>query len=147
MSHMLCERRGGDESVFRCAEEEARFVMKVNDNVKEQLRVCKKYGVPWVESTPTLKVGIADNVRTGLLPINGLRHPPEGDTTGWHLWAGQELSSAPDFFKPLHVEHIADWCPAILLPYLGLPPGWRFLIAPDHEDVWEDKSLLNVSPD
>jgi hypothetical protein len=28
--------------------------------------------------------------------------------------------------------------------FLGLPPGWRFLIAGEHEDVWEDPSLLNV---
>ena len=25
----------------------------------------------------------------------------------------------------------------------GLPPGWRFLIAPGHEDVWYDGSLLD----
>ena len=48
-----------------------------------------------------------------------------------------------DFFKPLHVEHLADWCPEIR-KYLGLPPGWRFLIAGDHEDVWYDESLLDV---
>ncbi|WP_434048948.1 MULTISPECIES: immunity protein Imm33 domain-containing protein [Sorangium] len=27
--------------------------------------------------------------------------------------------------------------------FLGLPPGWRFLIADEHEDVWKDPSLLN----
>jgi hypothetical protein len=74
-----------------------------------------------------LKVGIALNVRDGLMPVNGLRHPPQADTVGWYIWAG-ELSSYPDFFKPLHVEHLPDWCPAVLR-YLGLPPGWRFLIA------------------
>jgi hypothetical protein len=113
------------------------------DLKKAQLEVCKKYRLPWTESPSKLKVGIADNVKTGLMPINGLRHPPQGDTTGWYIWAGEEPSSAPNFFKPLHVEHLAEWCPAVL-PYLGLPPGSRFLIAPNHEDVWEDKSLLAV---
>ena len=105
--------------------------------------VCRQHGLSWVEAPPHLKVGIAENVKTGLLPINGLRHRPQGDTTGWYIWAGGEPSSAPEFFKPLHVEHIREWCSAVV-PYLGLPPGSRFLIAPNHEDVWEDKSLLDV---
>ena len=27
---------------------------------------------------------------------------------------------------------------------LALPPGWRFLLAPDYEDVWYDPSLLLI---
>jgi hypothetical protein len=106
-----------------------------------QERVCKKHGLAWVESPPFMKVGIAENVKSGLLPINGLRHQAEGDTTGWYIWAGEELCTAPDFFKPLHVEHVRSWCSAVI-PYLGLPPGSRFLIAPGHEDVWQDRTLL-----
>ncbi|MEQ1698563.1 MAG: hypothetical protein ABMA25_00550 [Ilumatobacteraceae bacterium] len=86
---------------------------------------------------------MALNVRDGLVPLNGLRHPPEGDTTGWYLWAGEELSQEDDFFVPLHVEHLVQWCPDAL-PSLGLPPGWRFLIAPGYEDGWYDESLLDV---
>jgi hypothetical protein len=29
-----------------------------------------------------------------------------------------------------------------LTKYLGLAPGWRFLIAPGYEDVWFDEILL-----
>lgn len=79
-----------------------------------------------------------------MVPINGLRHPPEGDTTGWYIWAGEELSTATDFFVPLHVVHLDEWCPGAI-PYLGLPPGWRFLIADGYEDVWFDPSLLDIS--
>ncbi len=93
-----------------------------------------------------LKVGIAWNVRDGLQPVNGLRHPPEGDTTGWYIWAGEHLSEEPDIFVPLHVSHLAEWCPAVL-PFLELPPGWRFLIAPGYEDVWEDPTLLDIGQD
>jgi hypothetical protein len=90
------------------------------------------------------KVGISRNVRSGLLPINGLRHPPVGDTTGWYIWSGEgNPPSDPDFFVPLHVEHLMEWCP-LVIPYLGLPPGWRFLLTGEHEDVWNDASLLDA---
>jgi hypothetical protein len=115
-----------------------------DDEVKRaQKRLCEKYRFAWVEAPSSLKVGISDNVKAGLQPINGLRHPPQGDTTGWYIWAGEEPSAAPDFFKPLHVEHLVEWCPAVV-PYLGLPPGSRFQIALNHEDVWQDSSLLDV---
>lgn len=106
-----------------------------------QHQLCRKYGVAHFPAPSDLKVGVARNVRTGLLPLNGLRLRPEEGTTGWFIWAGEELSQDPDFFVPLHVAHLAEWCPAAL-PYLGLPPGWRFLTAPDFEDVWEDAGLL-----
>jgi hypothetical protein len=108
-----------------------------------QRAVCQTYGMPFVRAPGHLKVGIARNVRDGLLPLNGLRHPPEGDTTGWYIWAGEELPADPDFFVPLHVDHLAEWCPDAIR-YLGLPPGWRFLVAGDYEDVWYDASLLVV---
>jgi hypothetical protein len=108
-----------------------------------QRLVCARYGVAPVELQDDLKAGVAANVRGQLQPVNGLRHPPEGDTTGWYIWAGEELSTAPDFFVPLHVRHLADWRPEIM-KFLALPPGWRFLVAGDYEDVWFDESLLNI---
>jgi hypothetical protein len=108
-----------------------------------QRDICKKFGADYRPSPPSLKVGVSLNVRDGIIPINGFRHPPEGDTTGWYIWAGEELSNDPDFFKPLHVEHLDEWCPQIK-KYLGLAPGWRFLIAGDYEDVWFDESLLAI---
>jgi hypothetical protein len=110
---------------------------------KEQIKICEQYDVTCQPCLPGMKVGVAVNVRDGIFPINGLRHPPEIDTTGWYIWAGEELSGDSDFFKPLHVEHLPEWCPEVL-KFLGLPPGWRFLIAGDYEDVWYDESLLNI---
>jgi hypothetical protein len=110
---------------------------------KEQKMICNHYGASFVESPLHMKVGISLNVKEGILPVNGLRHAMEGNTTGWYIWAGEQLSDDPDFFVSLHVEHIKEWCPDII-KYLGLPPGWRFLYAPDYEDVWEDKSLLEI---
>jgi hypothetical protein len=108
----------------------------------EQMKLCQKYGTTFYESPGFLKVGISRTVKDGARPINGLRHPQEGDTTGWYIWGGQ-YSNDPDFFIPLHVEHLQEWCPMVL-KYLGLPPGWRFLITENYEDVWKDESLLDI---
>ena len=111
--------------------------------VGEQRAVCDRYGAPFVAAPAHLKVGVAKNVRDGGLPLNGLRHPPAGDTAGWYIWAGEELSTNPDFFLPVHIDHLKELCPAALR-FLGLAPGWRFLVAPEYEDVWQDVSLLDV---
>jgi hypothetical protein len=108
-----------------------------------QTTLCRKYRVPYAPSPPHLKIGVGKNLRWGLLPINGLRHPPTETTVGWYIWAGENLPQDADFFMPLHVSHLADWCPEAIR-FLGLPPGWRFLLAGTYEDVWEDKSLLDV---
>lgn len=105
---------------------------------------CQEYGAIWVSAAEGLKVGVARNVRSLLGPVNGLRLNPVGDTTGWYTWAGEgDPDEDPDFFVPLHVEHLAAWRPQIL-KFLGLPPGWLFLTDHEHEDVWYDPDLLNI---
>lgn len=112
--------------------------------IEKQKGVCNKYGFKFEPSHLHLKVGISLDVKNNLQPIHALRHPIEGDTTGWYIWAG-EYSEDKDFFKPLHVVHLLEWCP-LILPYLGLPAGCRVLIAEDgnYIDVWEDESLLKI---
>jgi hypothetical protein len=110
---------------------------------EEQKNFCAKYNAPFVESPSFLKVGIAKNIKDLLQPIKGLRHPSEGDTSGWYIWAGEEFPDDPNFFIVLHIEHLPDFCPEVI-KYLGLAPGWRFLITKEYEDVWEDKSLLEI---
>jgi len=109
----------------------------------QQKIICEQYGSLFHESPASFKVGISLNVKKGIWPINGFRHPITGDTTGWYIWAGEEFSTDPNFFVPLHIEHLEEWCP-IIMKYLGLAPGWRFLLAPGYEDVWEDSRLLEV---
>jgi hypothetical protein len=89
---------------------------------------------------PDTKLGLALGTRA-LLPLNGLRHPPTDDTNGWYIWCGEELSRAADFFSPMHTAHVKDKCPEAL-PFLGLPPGYRFLVAGEYVDVWYDSTLL-----
>jgi hypothetical protein len=109
----------------------------------EQLKICEKYGASPLDAPPQLKAGVASNIASEVVPVNGLRHAPEGDTSGWYLWAGEELSLDSEFFRPVHIEHLSDMRPEVL-KYLALPPGWRFLIAGDYEDVWYDELLLKV---
>ena len=113
------------------------------DSIQEQMQMCQKYNADYVPSELHHKIGIAWNVKEKLEPIHGMRIQPVGDTTGWYIWA-DEYSEADDFFVPLHVIHIDDWEPKIK-KYLGLAPGWRFVIAEDYEDVWFDDQLLNRS--
>lgn len=110
----------------------------------DQLAVCEKHDVQPVPVASNEKVGIARNVRSGLLPINGVRHLPENGTTGWYIWAGEQVSEDADFFLPLHVAHLPEWC-AAAKPFLLLPPGWRFLVAGDYVDVWFDPDV-DLSP-
>lgn len=117
----------------------------MGDNDRQsQLAVLSRLGLTPVDVDPHSKVGVSINLKERhVWPVNGLRHPPEGDMSGWYLWAGEDLPSDPQFFVPLHASHLAQWRPEVV-PYLLLPPGWRFLIAPRHEDVWQDPSLLLV---
>src|SRR5689334_21349499 len=111
--------------------------------IAEQRKICAKYGAAFVPAPADKNVGIAFNVKHGIKPINGLRHIPEVGTTGWFIWGGTEISDAVDFFVPLHVAHLSEWCPEIIR-FLGLPAGWRFLFADDYEDVWQDPKLLET---
>jgi hypothetical protein len=99
-----------------------------------QIRVCERFNVPPLPASLGDKVGISRLVTEGVLPINGMRIVPTAGTTGWYIWAGVELSEVDDFFVPLHASHLESWCP-LAMPYLLLPPGWRFLVTPDYEPL------------
>lgn len=114
--------------------------------ILEQQAVCQRFGAEFQHADPIRMIGVARNIyESKLFPINGLRHPPDGKTTGWYIWRGEELSTEDDFFQPLHVIHLHRICPEII-PYLGLASGWQFLLAPGYEDVWYDETLLDIEP-
>ena len=107
----------------------------------QQKEVCSRYNTEWVAADLGSKVGITTNARGNTFPLKGVRHIPAADTTGWYIYAGDKTSQDSDWYKPLHVEHLREFCPMVL-KYLGLPPGWGFVVAPGYEDVWEDKTFL-----
>jgi len=110
----------------------------------EQRGLCESVAVEADLPTAGSKLGVAANVRDARLwPLNGLRHPPEAGTNGWYLWRGPHLADSDEFFSPLHIDHLADWC-SDAVRFIALPPGWRFLVGPGQEDVWYDPSLLEL---
>jgi hypothetical protein len=110
---------------------------------EKQRQVCKRLGAKYCPCKTGSKIGLAISTLEHLGPINGLRHPVTDSACGWYIWVGNNLSTDPNFFQPFHIEHVATKCPDVL-PYLGLPPGYRFLIAGDYKDIWFDDNLLNI---
>lgn len=108
---------------------------------EEQHVVCERFNAQFTECDMHLKVGVSLNVKSGVRPLNGMRIDSDPGTTGWFIWAGETFSDDPNFFVPLHGGHLKQWAP-LVLPYLALPVGWRFLIAEGYEDVWQDPGLL-----
>ena len=107
-----------------------------------QRAMCEQYSTSFVASPPDSKLGFALATK-GKLPINGLRHPVSDDTNGWYIWCGEDFSDDAALFAPFHASHFYEQYPEIAR-VLGLPPGYRFLFAPNYLDVWFDESLLNV---
>jgi hypothetical protein len=107
-----------------------------------QRSFCVEKGVEFVAAPPGWVSGFASATK-GRTPLNGLRHPSEPGTTGWYLWFGEEASDAVDFYKPVHTLHLYVDFPTVG-KLLGLPPGYRFLLAGEHTDIWFDRTLLAV---
>ena len=111
--------------------------------LEAQNEVCISAGAEVGSCRADDKVGISQSALDGDLPINGMRHPAGNETTGWYIWGGEQFSEDDDFFLPLHSAHLETRCP-LVLKFLLLPPGWRFLTDGSYEDVWFDANLLDV---
>jgi hypothetical protein len=92
----------------------------------DQQETYKRFSVTPIAAPQDMKL----SKRLSMAGIRGLRHAPAGDTTGWFIWAGEELSDDPDFFVPVHVSHISDWCPNVLSTLHCLLVGGSYL-SPD----------------
>jgi hypothetical protein len=119
--------------------------MSIPDERIEQAQraICQKYGVAFVPASGDDKTGFALSTK-GLIPINGLRHPTGDGTSGWFIWCGEAFSEASDFFASIHTRHIYERDPEIGR-LLGLPPGYRFLLAGEFLNIWYDETLLDIS--
>lgn len=109
---------------------------------QDQVALCKERGAAFEAAAGDSKIGLAVST-DGRSPANGLRYPPIGDTTRWYIWFGDEFSTAADFFAPVHASHLYEQHPE-LSRLLGLPPGYRFLLAGACLDVWFDADLLKI---
>jgi hypothetical protein len=110
--------------------------------IQKQKTICEKYNAEFLASPFDKLIGIAlESFDRFQMPVNGLRHSIESETSAsWYIWTG-EFSNSDDFFKPIHISHLLEICPKAL-KYLGLACGWRFLFDNEYEDVWYDKNLL-----
>lgn len=110
---------------------------------RKQQTICEWQGVNPMPPASDSKVGLAI-LTLGRNPIHALRHLPGDATNGWYIWCGEGPSDDPDFFAPLHVEHLSQYLPRII-EYLDLPPGYRVLMdGENYEDVWFDATLLDA---
>jgi hypothetical protein len=98
-----------------------------------QLDTCKKFGLP--DTSPENMVAIALST-LGKFPVYGARVSlPEGGNVSWFFHCG-EYSDAPDFYQPVHTDHLAELLPFVM-KYLRLPHGSKFIIDDKgFEDVW-----------
>jgi hypothetical protein len=114
---------------------------RVIDLHAAQLDLCRRFDAAFTPTPADATLGLAlPTLRPGM-PVHGVRHVPRGAGSGWLIWAG-DLSSDPDFFQTIPVSGVSAHAP-LVLPYLGLPPGWRFLLTPAYEDAWLDPTLLD----
>jgi hypothetical protein len=112
--------------------------------IQSQQDISQKVGAVFSPSNPDSMIGIHLDGFLTIMPINGLRHSPEGVGNGWFIWCGGEIPQDSDFFQPMHIKHFIETYPTIA-KYLGLPPGWRFQIDnKGYEDLWFDASLLET---
>jgi hypothetical protein len=109
---------------------------------RQQRDYCKSQNVQYTPASKESFTSLALSTQ-GLIPINGLRHPPQRWHNGWFLWSGEELSTDTAFFSNVHTHHLTELRPEVL-KFLGLPPGYRFLITGEYVDVWFDPTLLDV---
>lgn len=90
---------------------------------------------------PTSLVALPRLLALERLPYNACRFPPlEPDNSGWFVWVGDDQPD-PDVTMEMTVQDLVGLWPEVA-PYLALPIGWYFQVAPDHEDIWPDAELL-----
>jgi len=102
----------------------------------KQIERCRTHHVSFVPARPHSNVYFALET-IGQSPINGLRHPPQRDSSGWYIWCGEEFPTSPQCFIALQTIHLADCCPEAV-EFLGLPPGYRFRATGERIEVWLD---------
>ena len=63
-----------------------------NQYLEKQQEICKKYSQDFFATSEELRIGISDNVKSGIMPINGLRHPRTRTLNGWYIWSGEDFN-------------------------------------------------------
>lgn len=107
-----------------------------------QQALCARHKARFTPPGEGDSLGVALPLRLGA-PVHGQRYPPEPGASGWYVWTG-DGDLADGEFRDVPVRQAAEIDPR-LPRFLALPPGWRFTLTADREDVWFDPTLFEVS--
>src|SRR5450432_1596893 len=97
---LACRFSRGMQNRFRLIEGRQSMSLSPVEIEDAQKAFCRQQSATYLASPVSSKLGFALRTR-GAVPMNGLRHPPQGDTNGWYLWCGEQYSDAAEFFEPL----------------------------------------------
>ena len=121
--------------------------MTYEEAQEQQRLLCRQEGCIYHPSESDSILGLAI-ATIGKLPVTGLRRMPLVDANGWHVWCGDHplayddfLRLPQNFFSHITPRELIAHCPEAV-KFLGLPPGYRFLVAGDHIDIWYDGDIL-----
>lgn len=103
--------------------------------------ISQRFGVaaerPWLFARCLVADDVSDSAAP---PLYGARFAPQSDRgdCGWTIWASDadlESVSTTVGFSTITVQELAERRGDVL-PYLVLPPGWGFTLAPGHEEAY-----------
>jgi hypothetical protein len=104
--------------------------------------ICRLYSENYSPVEDDQTVGIS-KINQKLYPINGERTKIIGIFSGWMIWFGSEIPQGKTNFESMCKVHLKNKIP-LIIPYLSLPPGYRFMIDDKgFEDIWYDEKLLD----
>lgn len=118
------------------------FLSVTRDQIQDQRQICIKNGALPNPPRHSDTLHIARKT-VGMLPINGLRRPSKNGDCGWYIWCGYEPPEESEFFQEMELTPFLKKMPE-LEKFLALPPGYRFLLAGAHVEVWYDSGLLGT---
>ena len=120
----------------------------MRSTIELQKDICKRFGATHFACSDDQFVYFALESK-GYLPVNGERVRGKGEESGWYIWCGAHKKDSEAFFQKVSVYELSEMVP-LAYAFLGLPPGFKFLIAGGHQRAWLDENLLapsEVKPD
>lgn len=109
--------------------------------IRRQIQTCERLEADFVVASADALIAFCEPFDAECGVVHGLRSVAAGRQTGWHVWTGDADADDIGFFNVLHVRDFVSLCPAVG-PFLGLAPGWRFIVDGGGPRAWFDPSLL-----
>ncbi len=106
-----------------------------------QQECCEHYSSNYTPTELEQLVVISDGIYEGAVPVEGVRYPSPSHMTGWWLTT-DNYNGDVDTLQSVHFRHIVEKRPELAI-YMGLKPGYRFLLGGKDEHVWFDEKVAN----